>query len=165
MNDFSPFPDQRAFEFADLLYSKVQCSEPHIDRFCDILSAYICRKCHLDSDDPDNPPASSKDVYEMIDDITEGDVPWECFKLSYEGDVEPNDTTPWKRDEYEVWYRNPRDVLHSMLGNRAFEDKMDLRPKIVRDRKGRRLYFDLMSGDWAWNTAVSIFSFSLFHLD
>ncbi|KAF6746939.1 hypothetical protein DFP72DRAFT_1150192, partial [Ephemerocybe angulata] len=52
--------------------------------------------------------------------------------------------------EYEVWYRNPLDVMEAQLGNPEFGEKIDYAAKEVKSRDGKRQYVDLMSGEWAW---------------
>lgn len=107
---------------------------------------------------PDNvePPfASTKDLYDTIDAIEDGDVAWESIKVSYAGEVLEDDPATWKHKEYDVWYRNPLSVLRNQLGNPDYASEMDYAPKEVRDENDKRRYCDFMSGDWAWRQAVS----------
>ena len=104
-----------------------------------------------------DPPFNGKqDMYNTIDRITEGDAPWQNFNVSYNGEIPEGDTTPWKRTKYDVWFRDPRIVLHNQLGNTDFANELDLAPKEVRDENGTRRYEDFMSGDWAWRQAVRV---------
>jgi len=108
---------------------------------------------------PDNqdPPFANKDhLYDSIDEIHHGDVPWQSFHLSYTGelDAEPE---PWKLAKYDVYYRDPRQIIHQQLGNRSFETEMDYAPKRVFDKAGNRRYRNFMSGEWAWRHVVSIY--------
>jgi len=93
-------------------------------------------------------------MYASIDSIPLGDIPWQSFEVGYSGELDSDDTTAWKRDKYEVWFRDPRLVLHQMLGNSDFKGKMDYAPKVVVDQGGQRVYQNFMSGDWAWDKAV-----------
>lgn len=108
--------------------------------------------------DPDaNPPfADAKDMYATIDACHLGHVDWQSFKVSYDGDVKEGDP-PWKGRSYDVWFRDPKELLKVQLGNREFANQMDFAPKEVVNRKtGARCYQDFMSGQWAWRQAVSI---------
>jgi hypothetical protein len=59
--------------------------------------------------------------------------------------------------EYDVWYRNPLDVMEGQLANPEFARYIDYALKEVKDAKsGRRQYMDLMSGEWAWDQAVMV---------
>ena len=56
--------------------------------------------------------------------------------------------------EYQVWYRDPRKVIHNMFANPDLVDCFDYVP--YRDFMGdKRRYCDFMSGDWAWKQCVS----------
>ena len=62
------------------------------------------------------------DLFQQIDSILLGDVPWESFSLSFDNPP-PATTRPpeWKTTEYEVWFRNPREVIEGILGNPEFD--------------------------------------------
>lgn len=55
--------------------------------------------------------------------------------------------------EYELWYRDPRKVIHNILANPDLVDGIDYVP--YREfQDGKRRYCDFMSGDWAWEQCV-----------
>lgn len=57
---------------------------------------------------------------------------------------------------YQLWYRDPREVIHNILANPDLADGIDYVP--YHDFKdGKRRYCDFMSGDWAWRQCVSKF--------
>ena len=57
-------------------------------------------------------------------------------------------------EEYQLWYRDPRKVIHDILANPDFGTTFDHIP--YRDfRDGKRRYCDFMSGNWAWDQCVS----------
>ncbi|KAH9018135.1 hypothetical protein EDB84DRAFT_1627433 [Lactarius hengduanensis] len=60
---------------------------------------------------------------------------------------------PWMNDLYEIWFRDPLQVIEAQIGNPEFDGMMDFSPKRVYFR-GKRQYEDLMSGNWAWDQAV-----------
>ncbi|KAF6745171.1 hypothetical protein DFP72DRAFT_993169 [Ephemerocybe angulata] len=142
-----PFNNAEEFLLAQFLYSKVQMSAGDIDYLMMIWNAYQKQTPHDDTMEP--PYGSAKDLYSTIDSIPYGDIPWEGFKVKYEG-PRPENPPPWMDAEYEVWYRNPLDVMEAQLGNPEFGEKIDYAAKEVKSRDGKRQYVDLMSGEWAW---------------
>ena len=100
---------------------------------------------------------SARDLYSTLDEIDLAEVRWQSFSLSYKPQNEDSVDAPWKSKEYDVWYRDPREVLKAQLSNRDFAGEMDFAPKMVIDREKRtRRYQDFMSGEWAWAQAVSV---------
>lgn len=105
-----------------------------------------------------SPPfASAQDMYSTIDSTALGDIPWESFTVSYNGELPEANVPPWMTAEYTVWFRDPRQMLRDQLANPDFKDEIDFSPKRVFDKSGKRKYKDLMSGNWAWKQAVSNF--------
>ena len=149
-NDFHPFESRMSFKLADLLYRKVQMSEGNINELMGILFEWTrSLDCHADP-----PFADAKDMYSTIDACRLGHVSWQSFKVSYDGEVTEDDA-PWKRKAYDVWFRDPKQLLQAQLANRDFVNQMDFAPKEIVNRKtGARCYRDLMSGQWAWRQAV-----------
>lgn len=106
------------------------------------------------------PFANHKELHSIIDSIQQGDVPWNSFSIKYDG-VRPEQgpIPPWMDQSYEVWFRDPLQVLENQIGNPDFKGETDHAPKCVF-RKGKQRYRDLMSGNWCWEQAVS---FTLFY--
>jgi hypothetical protein len=104
------------------------------------------------------PPFGSRtDLHDAIDATTAGNIPpWQSFTLSYTGELGDGPVASWKRKEFEVFFRDPRLMLHSQLGNPGFAGEMDFAPKKVFDKNDKREYQDFMSGNWSWRQAVSI---------
>ncbi len=103
----------------------------------------------------DSPPFSNTDdLYSSIDATTIGSVPWQSFSVMYQGEIETESPPSWKTTEYEVFFRDPHEVIKNQLANPDFANEMDFSPKRVTDRQGRRRYQDFMSGNWAWQQAV-----------
>lgn len=59
--------------------------------------------------------------------------------------------------EYELWYRDAREVVHQILANPEFASGIDYVPYHEFEGDKRR-YCDLMSGNWAWRQCVCNFS-------
>jgi hypothetical protein len=102
----------------------------------------------------DCPPfADHDDMYGTIDAIPHGDVAWECFSASYQGE-KPEDAPAWMDATFEVWFRDPQTVVNNMLGNPDFRDQFDYSPFREYDGADMRQFENFMSGDWAWQQAV-----------
>jgi hypothetical protein len=107
--------------------------------------------------DQDSLFTSARDMYSTLDAIDLAEIRWQSFSLSFKAQDGDNVDARWKSKEYDVWYRDPREVLKAQLANRNFEKEMDFAPKIVIDKEKRtRRYQDFMSGEWAWEQAVCI---------
>lgn len=106
--------------------------------------------------DHDPPFIHSRDLYDTIDSAKTGHIPWRSFALSYKAkEGEDIGDIPWKSKKFEVWYRDPQEVLKIQLSNRDFGHEMDFAAKKVFDIKtNNRRYQDFMSGEWAWEQSV-----------
>ena len=57
--------------------------------------------------------------------------------------------------DYQLWFRDPRKVIHNILANPDLADGVDYIPyREFEDTKRR--YGDFMSGDWAWEQCVGV---------
>jgi hypothetical protein len=133
-----------------------------IDELMEIWAAHQWAQ-YNDDDDPSPPFANAQDLYNVIDATELGDVPWQGFAITYDGEV-PDNPPNWMSTPYDVWYRDPLLVMESQIGNRDFGKEMDYAPKQVFSQTWTRQFSDLMSGDWAWEQAVRHFFFGL-HLE
>jgi hypothetical protein len=105
----------------------------------------------------DSPPiANHRDLHCQIDAIKVGDVQWENVRLKYDGPL-PETTCPpeWKTTDYDVWYRNPREVVKNLLARQDLEGHIDY--AAYREFNGeQRQYGDMMSGNWSWEQSVCL---------
>ncbi|KAF8222791.1 hypothetical protein L208DRAFT_1320536, partial [Tricholoma matsutake] len=138
------------FELAEFLYAEEEMLAGKIDKLMAILNALY----------PDNdlPLADHKELYSLIDEIQQGDVPWQSFLVQYNGErvdegVDEVAGPPWQCQQWEVWFCNPLKVMEQQLGNPDFDGQIDYAPKQIFKR-GKQQYTDVFSGNWAWNQAV-----------
>ena len=85
-----------------------------------------------------------------------GDVQWENVVLKYNG-PSPATTHPpkWKTTEYDVWYRNPRQVIKNILANADFDGHIDY--VAYHEFNGeKQQYSNMMSGNWSWQQCVRL---------
>lgn len=93
-------------------------------------------------------------MYKTIDATPLGDVPWESFTLQYNG-TQPTENVPsWMTAEHDIWFRDPRVLVHNILSNATFESGFDYAPFQERAADGTHRFCDFMSGNWAWMQAV-----------
>lgn len=84
-------------------------------------------------------------------------MPWRSYIAEYKGLRPDNGPTPeWMTTKYQLWYRDPRKVIHNILANPDLADGIDYVPYREFENEKRR-YCDFMSGDWAWKQCVSVF--------
>jgi hypothetical protein len=78
-NDWSPFESHAAFNLAHYFFKEDQTSAAKIDRLLEIMVDIL----DVHNDDP--PFAAHQDVYDTIDEIPIGGVPWQSFTFTYDG--------------------------------------------------------------------------------
>ena len=123
-------------------------SQTNIDLLLSIWSATLAPH----NDEP--PITGVRDLHTQIDAIDLGSVPWKSSTIQYQGRRPENSAAPqWMDDEYQLWYRDPRKVIHDILGNPDFTMALDYIP--YHDlQDGKCSYRDFMSGNWSWNQCV-----------
>jgi len=149
-DDWSPFSSRAGFELADLLFKKAELSQRDTDELLSLWSATLVPH-------DDTPPiANHRNLHAQIDAIKLGSVPWESWTGRYQGHRPKNSAAPnWMNEDYHLWYRDPRKVVHNILLNPDFNTTLDYTPyREFQDRKRR--YCDFMSGNWAWDQCVSV---------
>ncbi|KAJ7918908.1 hypothetical protein B0H13DRAFT_1991238 [Mycena leptocephala] len=72
------------------------------------------------------------------------------------GPLPPGTPPKWMTQSYELCTRDVRQLLHNQLGTTAFKDHVNLVPYRQFNHSGRRVWSNLMSGDWAWKQADTI---------
>jgi len=149
-SDWTPFESHSAFELAEFFFKDDQTSARRIDRVLNIMSGLLA----VHDDQP--PFLNHQDLYQTIDAIPLGGVPWQSFTFTYEGPKPTADIPKWMDAEYTVWFRDPHRLFLEILKNPDFVDSFDYAPYRQYDKKGNRQYEHFMSGDWAWKQAVRI---------
>jgi hypothetical protein len=152
-DDWYLFRNRVEFELVEFLFMKNQMPASQINTLLDLWSAYMVPYGGT------TPFTNARDLYETIDTSPLGDIKWESFSIKYEGKVPERNPPSWMMDSFEVWYRNPHQVIKSMLANTDFKEDIDPIPFHEYDQHGERQYCNLMSGDWAWTQVVGIIHF------
>lgn len=149
-NAWFPFADRLSFDFAHFNFVELQASEAQIGRGLDLWLAAT-----LESDSQYQVPwRNAQEMYATIDSIQQGAAPWTTVKFRYNGVLPPNPPS-WMLETYELCTRDVRVLLHEQLANPQFDGKCNYVPYQQFDGTGNRAWSNLMSGDWAWQQAVS----------
>ncbi|KAH9174065.1 hypothetical protein EDB89DRAFT_2113711 [Lactarius sanguifluus] len=150
-DDWSPFKDAAQFLLADFLFRKAQMSASNITELFSFWALSV------EKYDIAAPYDSYRTLYATIDAIQDGDAPWQCLSVNAASDDIPEDAPSWKREEYEVWYRDPDVVIRNLLDNPDFASQFDTAPYIMTDTHGERRWSDFMSGHFAWRRSTMIY--------
>jgi len=147
---WSPFGSRLDFDFAYYHFVEVQNSAGAIDKALDMWQAAILKY-------RENVPwTNAQDLYDTIDQIQLGDAPWKVHKIHYQGPRPPGTPPKWMTETYELCTRDSRLVLHNQLASSEFKGKTNFVPYQQFNGKGRRVWSNLMSADWAWKQAVRL---------
>lgn len=101
------------------------------------------------------PFPNHKGLYNLIDAIPYGDVPWKSLLIKHPLSNEEGPQPPWMEERQTVWYRDPLQVLQELISNPDFMDEFDYVPYHEYSTDGVHQLCNVMSGDWAWRQAVS----------
>lgn len=122
--------------------------QSHVNELLQVFAAHTLSK-------GGSPPLSSnQEMLDIIDSITIGDVPWQSFSLSYNGDRPDQNPPAWMDQTHDCWFRDPRKLLHKMLERADFEHEFDHAAYQEFDQNGHRRYKDFYSGNWVWEPSV-----------
>ncbi|KAG2106772.1 uncharacterized protein F5147DRAFT_746201 [Suillus discolor] len=145
--DWTPYNDRAAFETVEFVFTRNQMSAKQIDTLLDLWVATLIK--HNDA-----PPfANHKDMYATIDATPLGDTPWKSFTMCYNGVRPEQDIPPWMDGKYDVWYRDPLQMVRSMLANSELDGGIEFSPYRDYTTENKRYWKNFMSADWAWNQA------------
>jgi len=145
---WDPFDSRVGFDFTKLHYVKIQSSEGEINTALNIWAASVLKY-------NDHPPwANAKDLYSTIDQIQHGNAPWRTHIIRYTGPLPAGKPPKWMTQSYELCARDTRIVLHNQLESKDLKGKVNLIPYRQFNAKGKRVYSNFMSGDYAWKQAV-----------
>ncbi|KAF7352250.1 C2H2-type domain-containing protein [Mycena venus] len=149
-NCWAPFESQTDFAFAHFHFVEVQSSVGEINTALDLWAAQVLKYGE------DIPWKNTTQLYETIDSIQHGDTPWKVYKIRYQG-PRPAGTPPkWMTETYELCSRDIRTVFHNQLATADFKDQFNYTPYRQFNAKGKRVWSNLMSGEWAWKQADMI---------
>lgn len=98
------------------------------------------------------------DMQSKIDDIPLGSAPWKCFIAPPAPDL-PANAPDWKKQSYQIWYRDLLAVISNMLSNPDFAKEFDRAPYVDLGADGKRRFSEFMSGNFSFEQAVRAINF------
>lgn len=102
------------------------------------------------------PWKNADELYTTIDQIQLGDTPWHSSTIRYRGPLPAGTPPKWMTETYELFFRDARLLLQQQFKTFDFKDAIDLVPYQQFNKAGKRVFTNLMSGDWAWRQAVCL---------
>ncbi|KAH9927359.1 uncharacterized protein B0H18DRAFT_1118615 [Fomitopsis serialis] len=150
--NWTPFGSRLEFEVAEFLYKKNQMSQRDVNTLMDLWAASLIQY-------GGKPPFdNSAHLLDTIDVISLGDASWSKVELCYRGALPEGDIPSWMTEKYDIWMRNTRVVVHSLVECEDYngDNEFNLVPyQEVNEQGGRRLT-NVLSGNWAWRQADKI---------
>jgi hypothetical protein len=150
-NPWSPFNSRLSFEFANYHFTELQSSERQINQALDLWRAAVIQ---AHGDIANIPWDSAAQMYDTIDSIQEGSIPWNTIKFRYTGPLPAGTPPKWMTEDYELCFRDPRAILLNQIASPELQDHFNYVPYKQFDSHRERVWSNLMSGEWAWNEAV-----------
>lgn len=155
-HNWYPFEGKTSFEWCHLEFVCKRLSYNKLNEALRIWSE-SGKEQH---DDDWAPSASANNMYSTIDKIPYGAYSWSLFELCYTGEDAHHANAPsWKRAAYTVYTCDAHETLLAQVGSSDFKGHFNVAPyrKFEKQKNGKweRKYPHVMSGQWAWDAAVS----------
>jgi hypothetical protein len=106
-NDWAPFPDRLAFDWAQYHFMRLQLSEDVVTEGLDLWRATVIKHASDHRAHGHVPWRDVQDLYKMLNSIQAGAVGWKTYKFHYTG-LKLQTPPRWMLEMYEL---NARDVL------------------------------------------------------
>ncbi|KAH9045906.1 hypothetical protein EDB83DRAFT_2507473 [Lactarius deliciosus] len=144
IQDWTPFKDRLAFDWAYYHYVNLQSSAAEIAEGLNLWSATSFKH----GSTVGAPWRSAKEMYATIDTIKIGSLPFQTFTLQYTG---PKPLVPpcWMEEVYELNTRDILEVVQEQLATSDFKSQFNYVPYKEFNGRGERVWSNLMSGQWA----------------
>ncbi|KAG7098147.1 hypothetical protein E1B28_000117 [Marasmius oreades] len=145
-----PFDKRSTFDWSHFFYIELKASNGKINKALDILQAQL-----LEVGGGQTPFRNTKDLYAAIDSIREENTPWITYNVKYTGEL-PDNPPLWMTEVYKFCVHDTLNVLIEQLKTKAFRDQFNYTPYQEWNTRNERIYSNLLSGDWIWDTADEI---------
>ncbi|KAH9069689.1 hypothetical protein EDB83DRAFT_2505890 [Lactarius deliciosus] len=144
IQDWTPFEDRLAFDWAYYHYVNLQSSAAEIAEGLNLWSATSFKH----GSTVGAPWRSAKEMYATIDTIKIGSLPFQTFMLQYTG---PKPLVPpcWMEEVYKLNTRDILEVVQEQLATSDFKSQFDYVPYKEFNGRGECVWSNLMSGQWA----------------
>jgi hypothetical protein len=122
LNDWTLFMYRSQFEIVEFLFKHAKMSAGNIDSLLDIWAARVA------ASGTEAPFQNHTDLYDTIDTTPIGSVSWQHFEMSFNGSRPETNVPPWMEQTYEVYFRDPCQLLLNMLADPTFANNFDYMP-------------------------------------
>jgi len=150
-NPWHPFSNRLDFEFADIHFSNFQSSKSEINWALDF---WLAMTMHAGGNIDDLPWSTADQMYQTIDSIKAGPVPWKTVQFCYTGPQFPGMPPKWALQSYELCFCNPRLILQDQLASPDLHGHFNYVPYMQFNGRKDHVWSNLMLGAWAWQEAV-----------
>ncbi|KAF8512349.1 hypothetical protein JB92DRAFT_2723501, partial [Gautieria morchelliformis] len=146
---FRPFLDQQEWELADWLMTS-SASQTKVDHF---LKLDITRQC-MGPSYKDN-----RTLLQNIDKLPQGPT-WKCRTITVKGDFLDENSEPIE-EELDIWYHDPVECVHELIGNPDFCDAMKYVPEHLfsDESEEEKIINEMWTAQWWWDTQVQALVF------
>jgi hypothetical protein len=117
--DWTPFTSRTQLETAEFVFKQAKLSAGNVNELMGLWAADVSVS------DREPPFVDHAHLYNTIDAIPVGGVPWQNFVVSYTGSQPDATAPPWMEQTYEVYFRDPRRLFQNMLANPTFAEDFD----------------------------------------
>jgi hypothetical protein len=83
------------------------------------------------------------------------DTPWKKYTMSYNGEHPLHNCPSWMNRTYEVYYCDPHQLAHEIMGNSNFDGEFDYAAYQEFGTTGKWRFGDFMLANFAWRISVS----------
>ena len=150
-NPWSPFDSHLSFKFAKYHFTELQSSERQINQALDLWRVAIIQ---AQGDTANIPWDSAAQMYNTINSIQEGSVPWKTVKFWYTGPFPAGTPPRWMTEDYELCFRDPCSILLNQITSPELQNHFNYVSYKQFDSHRECVWSNLISGEWAWNEAV-----------
>ena len=97
-------------------------------------------------------------LLKKIDSLPTQGVDWTCEIVTSTGNQLNEDGEPMPPEKLELWRRDPVECVSELLGNPAFKDYLKYAPERVYEdaERNTRVYDEMWTADWWWDTQVNL---------
>jgi hypothetical protein len=99
-NPFWPFNNRHDFDWVIHYVKDLAASKHQINQG---LNLWLSSTLHPDYAGPPVPWRNTKEMYQTVDAIQQGTVPWKTYEIKYNGPVDAN-SPKWKLETYTLGY-------------------------------------------------------------
>jgi hypothetical protein len=152
-NSFWSFRDCHEFDWVIHYVTDLSASQRQISKGLDL---WLSSTLHPGYSGPPILWQNAQEMYDTIDAIQQGAIPWQTYKIKYQGPVDTN-SPKWKLQTYQLSYHNVVHLMEEQLANPDFKDDCYYMPFMELDKKGEPVYSEFFSGEWSWTQCVCFF--------